>query len=78
MTTLSLTERLHAQQIRQRLLNGYPPQSGFAELMARITDEQLLRLERAAHFEKVAWLGKRRAERESPFHRIVKRAMSVR
>ena len=78
MTTLTLTEKLRTQQIRKTLLNGYPAQSGFAELMARITDEQLLRLERAAHFEKVAWLGKRRAERESPFHRIVKRAMSVR
>jgi len=75
MRTLTLTERIHAQQIRQRLLNGYPSQSGFCELMARITDEELLRLERAAHLEKLAWLGKRRAERESPFNKIVRKAM---
>jgi pyruvate dehydrogenase complex dehydrogenase (E1) component len=76
MTILSLTEKLHAQQIRQRLLNGYPPQSGFAELMTRITDEELLRLERVAHQEKLTWLAARRAERDSPFNRIVKKAMS--
>ena len=76
MTTLTLTEKIHAQQIRQRLLNGYPPQSAFCELMAQLTDEELLRQERAAHLEKLAWLAKRRAERESPFNRIVKRAMS--
>jgi hypothetical protein len=76
MTTLTLTEKLHAQQIRKRLLNGYPPQSAFCELLAHITDEELLRQERAAHLEKLAWLAKRRAERESPFNRIVKRAMS--
>jgi hypothetical protein len=60
--TLTLTEKLHAQQIRKRLLNGYPPDSA-------------LRQERAAHTEKLAWLSKRRAERESPFNRIVKKAM---
>lgn len=76
MTTLSLTEKLHAQQIRKRLLNGYPPQSGFCELMTRITDEELLQMERIAHQEKLAWLGARRAERDSPFNRIVKKAMS--
>jgi hypothetical protein len=76
MRTLTLTERIHAQQIRQRLLNGYPAQSGFCELMTRITDEELLRLERIAHQEKLAWLAARRVERESPFNRIVKRAMS--
>jgi hypothetical protein len=76
MTTLTLTEKLHAQQIRKRLLNGYPPLSAFCELMAHITDEELLRQERAAHLEKLAWLAKRRAERESPFNRIVKKAMS--
>ena len=75
MTTLTLTEKLHAQQIRKRLVLGYSPQSGFCELMARITDEELLRLERAAHLEKLAWLGKRRAERESPFNKIVRKAM---
>jgi len=75
MTTLTLTEKLHAQQIRQRLLNGYPPQSGFCELMTRITDEELLRLERAAHQEKVAWVAARRAERELPFNKIVRKAM---
>ena len=77
MTTLTLTEKLHAQQIRKRLLNGYPPQSGFSELMNRITDEELLRLERKAHQEKLVWLAERRAERESPFNRIVKKAMSA-
>jgi hypothetical protein len=76
MTTLTLTDKLHAQQIRKRLLNGYPPQSGFCELMTRITDEELLRLERVAHLEKLAWLSARKAERESPFNRIVKKAMS--
>ena len=75
MTTLSLTEKLHAQQIRKTLINGYPPQSGFAEMMARISDEQLLRLERAAHQEKLAWLTARRAEKESDFSRIIKKAM---
>jgi hypothetical protein len=74
--TLTLTEKLQAQQIRKRLLNGYPPESAFCELMAHISDEELLRQERAAHLEKLAWLSKRRAERESPFNRIVKRAMS--
>jgi hypothetical protein len=73
--TPTLTEKLHAQQIRQRLINGYPPQSTFCELMARITDEELLRLERVAHQEKLAWLAARRSERESPFNRIIKRAM---
>jgi hypothetical protein len=73
--TPTLTEKLHAQQIRQRLLNGYPPQSGFSELMTRITDEELLRLERVAHQEKLAWLAARRTKRESPFSRIIKRAM---
>jgi pyruvate dehydrogenase complex dehydrogenase (E1) component len=76
MTTLTLTEKLHAQQIRKRLLNGYPPQSAFCELMAHITDEELLRQERAAHQEKLAWLAVRRAERESPFNKIIKKAMS--
>jgi hypothetical protein len=76
MTTLTLTERLHAQQIRKRLLNGYPQQSAFCELMAHISDDELLRQERAAHLGNLAWLAKRRAERESPFNRIVKRAMS--
>jgi hypothetical protein len=37
MTTLTLTEKLHAQQIRKRLLNGYPPESAFCALMASIT-----------------------------------------
>lgn len=73
---LTLTEKLHAQQIRQRLLNGYPPQSGFAELMTRITDEELLRLERNAHQEKLAWMAACKTDRESPFNRIVKKAMS--
>jgi|HubBroStandDraft_6_1064221.scaffolds.fasta_scaffold12215_5 hypothetical protein len=76
MTTLTLTEKIHAQQIRQRLLNGYPPQSGFCELMTRITDEELLRLERVAHQEKLTWLAARKAERESPFNKIVKKAMN--
>ena len=76
MTTLTLTERIHAQQIRQRLLNGYPSQSGFCALMTCITDEELLQMERVAHQEKLAWLAKRRAERDSPFNRIVKKAMS--
>jgi hypothetical protein len=44
--------------------------------MTRITDEELLRLERIAHQEKLAWLAARKAERESPFNRIVKKAMS--
>jgi hypothetical protein len=74
--TLTLTEKLHAQQIRKRLLNGYPPQSAFCELMAQITDEELLRQERSAHQEKLAWLTARRAERESPFNKIIKKAMS--
>jgi len=76
MRTLTLTEKLHAQQIRQRLLNGYPPQSGFCELMTHISDEELLQMERVAHQEKLAWLAKRRAERDSPFNRIVKKAGS--
>jgi hypothetical protein len=76
MTTLTLTEKIHAQQIRKRLLNGYPSQSGFCELMTRITDEELLQMELVAHQEKLAWLGARRAERDSPFNRIVKKAMS--
>jgi pyruvate dehydrogenase complex dehydrogenase (E1) component len=76
MTTPSLTEKIHAQQIRKKLLNGYPSQSGFCELMARISDEELLQLERVAHQEKLAWLAARRAERDSPFNRIVKKAMS--
>jgi hypothetical protein len=76
MRTLTLTEKIHAQQIRQRLLNGYPRQSGFCELMTRISDEELLQMERVAHQEKLAWLAARRAERDSPFHRIVKKAMS--
>jgi hypothetical protein len=76
MMTLTLTEKIHAQQIRQRLLNGYPPQSGFCELMTRITDEELLRLERVAHQEKLTWLAARKAERESPFNKIVKKAMN--
>ena len=76
MRTLTLTEKFYAQQIRQRLLNGYPLQSGFRELMARISDEELLQMERVAHQEKLAWLAARRAERDSPFHRIVKKAMS--
>jgi hypothetical protein len=75
MTTLTLTEKLHAQQIRKKLLNGYPPQSGFAELMTRITDEELLQMERVAHLEKLAWITARRAERESDFTRIIKKAM---
>jgi hypothetical protein len=76
MRTLTLTEKFYAQQIRQRLLNGYPLQSGFRELMARISDEELLQMERVAHHEKLAWLAARRAEPDSPFHRIVKKAMS--
>jgi len=76
MRTLTLTEKFYAQQIRQRLLNGYPLQSGFRELMARISDEELLQMERVAHQEKLAWLAARRAERDSPFTRIVKKAMS--
>jgi len=76
MTTLTLTEKLHAQQIRKRLINGYPSQSGFCEVMAHLTDEELLRQERAAHLEKLTWLGKGRAERDSPFNRIVKKAMA--
>jgi hypothetical protein len=74
--TLTLTEKLQAQQIRKRLLNGYPPESAFCELMTHITDEELLRQERAAHQEKLAWLSKRRAERDSPFNKIVRKAMS--
>ena len=76
MRTLTLTEKIHAQQIRQRLVHGYPPQSGFRALMTRITDEELLQMERVAHQEKLAWLAARRAERDSPFNRIVKKAMS--
>ena len=76
MTALTLTEKIHAHQIRQRLVNGYPPQSGFYELMTRISDEELLQMERVAHQEKLAWLAARRAERDSPFTRIVKKAMS--
>lgn len=75
MTTLTLTEKIHAQQIRQRLVNGYPPESAFCELMARISDAELLNLERAAHAEKLAWLAKRRADSESPFNKIVRKAM---
>jgi len=73
--TLTLTEKLHAQQIRKRLLNGYPPDSAFYELMAHISDEELLRQERAAHLEKLAWLSKSCADRESPFNKIVRKAM---
>ena len=76
MTTLTLTEKLRTQQIRKTLLNGYPAQSGFAELMARISDDQLLQLERTAHLEKLAWLTRRRTERESAFDKIVRKALS--
>jgi hypothetical protein len=76
MTTLTLTEKIHAQQIRKRLINGYPPESAFCELMAHISDAELLRQERAAHAEKLAWLAARRTERESPFNKIVRKAMS--
>ena len=75
-STLTLTEKIHAQQIRQRLLNGYPPESAFCELKARISDAELIRQERAAHLEKLAWLAARRADRESPFNKIVRKAMS--
>jgi hypothetical protein len=49
----SIEKRRASQQIRQRLLNGYPPESAFCELMAHISDAELLRQERAAHLEKV-------------------------
>jgi hypothetical protein len=73
---LTLTQKLHAQRIRQNLLNGYPPRSGFAAVMARIMDPELLVLEREAHKEKLAWLVSRRTKMESPFDRIVRKAVT--
>jgi hypothetical protein len=51
MTTLTLTEKSHGQQIRAA--RRIPLQSTFCELMAHRTDEELLRQERAAHLEKL-------------------------
>jgi hypothetical protein len=70
---MTLTQKLHAQRIRKTLLNGYPPQGGFVGVLSRISDEELLQLEREAHAEKLAWLETRRAE--SVLNGIIRRAV---
>lgn len=71
--TLTLTQKIHVQRIRKNLLVGYPPDSGMEIVLSRISDEELLRMERESHAEKVAWLKARQTRRH--LSKIMRRAV---